>query len=116
MTESCRINRAGTMKTLAFVVVLTLPAGLRAAEKSERLLTNLQARCEKMLVMQTAVLDGTKRLHDGMARNAGKMPRPEDRKAAFKLAAEAGAVVAEATRAIERLEKEGAAVAFPEVF
>ena len=73
-------------------------------------------RCQKMLDMQIAVCNETKGLHKVIERRAGKQPRRKDRQAARSLSAKEAALVAHATKAIDMLEADGVAVAFPEVF
>ena len=85
-------------------------------EEAEKLLTSLEARCKKMLALQVTVLNGTRNLHNVIEENGAKKPLPEDRKAALNLAAKMAELINEATRAIDILEAEGSAVAFPEVF
>jgi hypothetical protein len=85
-------------------------------KKIEGLLATLEARCKKMISMQIAVYDGTKGLHKIIEDHAEKTPRAEDKQILVKLSEKQRAIIAEATKAIEILQVEGAAVAFPEVF
>jgi hypothetical protein len=79
-------------------------------------LARLDDRCEQMLERQSAVRDGARRLHQVIQGRPGKKPTPADRRSALELAAGQERLIAEATKAIESLEKEGAAEAFSEVF
>ena len=85
-------------------------------EELERLLAALQARCEKMLAMQIQVQTGT----DGVFRlaeaTADKKPSRQNQQDSLKLSDSEKDIVTEANKAIEMLEAEGSAVAFPEVF
>jgi hypothetical protein len=85
-------------------------------EELERLLANLQARCERMLVMQIRVLDGTQSVAAAIEANADKKANRFNQKDSLKLSDDEKEIVGEATKAIEMLEAEGSAVAFPEVF
>jgi len=85
-------------------------------EKVEILLTDLQKRCKKMLDLKITVHKATKSLHKTVEGTSDKKPRPEDRKAALKLADDIKKIIAEVNAAVAILEKEGSAVAFPEVF
>ncbi len=85
-------------------------------EEMERLLANLQARCEKMLVMQQQVLGGTEGVFKGIEATATKTPDNKHRQDSLKLSDTEKEIVVEATKAIELLEADGSAVAFPEVF
>lgn len=85
-------------------------------EERERVLADLQKRCEKMLQMQEIVYDGTKRLQAKL----GDAPEPqlarEDQNAARRLGEDEERIVAEADKALAVIEAEGSAVAFHEVF
>jgi hypothetical protein len=85
-------------------------------EETERILAQLQARCEKMLAMQQVVLAGTERVDKAITDNADKTATRENKQDSLKLSDSEGDIVVEATRAIEILEAEGSAIAFPEVF
>jgi hypothetical protein len=85
-------------------------------EEIERLLANLQARCEKMLAMQQAVLAGTERVSKLIDANADKLANRDNKQDSLKLSDNEGDIVAEASKAIEILEADGSAIAFPEVF
>jgi hypothetical protein len=85
-------------------------------EELERTLTDLIRRCEKMLAMQISVYNGTKGVDKQIADNSDKQPTRENKQDALKLSDQEGEIVVEASKAIEVLEAEGSAVAFPEVF
>lgn len=84
-------------------------------EELERLLANLEARCQRMLALQIEVYDGTKRVHGTIQANEGqKATRAEDLKAG-ELSAREGVIVTEANKALQLLEEDGTAVAVPQV-
>ena len=85
-------------------------------EEIERVLAQLQQRCEKMLAMQQMVLAGTERVDKLVTATADKTATREHKQDSLKLSDNEGDIVVEATRAIEILEAEGSALAFPEVF
>jgi hypothetical protein len=85
-------------------------------EELERLLAALQARCEKMLAMQIQVLTGTEGTHKSILNNLDKLPKHENKQESLRLSDQEKEIVGEANKAIETLEAEGSAVAFPEVF
>ncbi len=85
-------------------------------EELERLLANLQVRCEKMLAMQIQVLVATESLDKLIAGQLDKQPDRTNKADSLKLSDNEGDIVLEASKAIEILEAEGSAVAFPEVF
>lgn len=85
-------------------------------EELERLLAALQARCEKMLAMQMQVLAGTERVFKDINNNPDKKAERKNQQDSIKLSDQEKEIVNEATKAIEMLEAEGSAVAFPEVF
>src|SRR5207302_4876270 len=76
----------------------------------------LQARCEKMLAMQTLVLSGTEGIFKVVEAVADKQPTRQNKLDSLKLSDNEKDIVIEANKAIEMLEAEGSAVAFPEVF
>jgi hypothetical protein len=85
-------------------------------EELERLLAQLEARCRKMLEMQERVLAGTEETYRVVLTNSDKKPaRPEQLKA-LGLSDNEKDIISEANKAIQMLEEEGSAVAFPEVF
>jgi hypothetical protein len=85
-------------------------------EELERLLANLQARCEKMLAMQMQVLGGTEGVSRAIGSHKDKKASRGDQQQSLRLSDDEKEIVVEATKAIEILEAEGSAVAFPEVF
>ncbi len=107
------------MNPAVFLVpILAAAVGASALSRGETgsLLATLRSRCQRMLYLQTAVLNDTKGLHQVIEGNAARKLHPEGRRAALKLAADETAIIKEATKAIAVLEAQGAAVAFPEVF
>ena len=85
-------------------------------EEIERLLAQLQGRCEKMLAMQIAVKDGTVALDKIITGNPDKKSsRAEDQKA-LELSDKEDEISKEANKALSLIEAEGSAVAFAEVF
>jgi len=85
-------------------------------EELERLLEALKSRCEKMLAMQLRVLDGTVAVARAIDNYPDKKAKRENLQDSLNLSDEEKKIVHEATKAIEMLEAEGSAVAFPEVF
>lgn len=85
-------------------------------EEIERVLAQLQMRCERMLAMQIEVRDGTVAVHKDVEARPNKRPDRPDQQTANKLSEREEEIVRECTRAIELLAAEGSAVAFPEVF
>jgi hypothetical protein len=85
-------------------------------EETERLLAALQARCERMLAMQIEIYDGTVRVDQAIAQNPDKKASRNEEQRALQLSDREQEVVREANKAIQLLQAEGSAVAFPEVF
>jgi hypothetical protein len=85
-------------------------------EELERLLAALQGRCEKMLAMQIQVQIGTESVFKVVDAQADKKPTRQNQQDSLKLSDNEKDIVTEANKAIEMLEAEGSAVAFPEVF
>ncbi len=86
-------------------------------EELERLLAALEARCRKMLEMQMAVLAGTEQTHKAvLAHREDKNALRADQQSALRLSDDEKKIITEANKAIQMLEEEGSAVAFPEVF
>jgi hypothetical protein len=85
-------------------------------EEQQRLLAALQARCEQMLVLQLQVYDGTVRVDRAVVQNPDKRPTRAEEQRSLQLADREQDIVRLANKAIELLEAEGSAVAFPEVF
>ncbi len=85
-------------------------------EELDRVLAALISRCQKMLAMQEEVLRGTLNVQ---AQAEVSPAKTKDRKIiqdCLNLSDDELRIVHEATKAIEILETEGSAVAFPEVF
>jgi hypothetical protein len=85
-------------------------------EELERLLGELIGRCQLMLRMQEEVLVGTLDVHDKIEKRPGKVPDRLDKIDSNGLSKKEGEIVKAADLAIQMLEAEGTAVAFPEVF
>ncbi len=85
-------------------------------EEQERLLAALQQRCERMLQMQIEVYEGTVRVDHAVAENPDHRPTRAEEQRALQLSDREEKIVLEANKAIQVLEAEGSAVAFPEVF
>src|SRR5262249_17960927 len=85
-------------------------------EELERLLAALQARCEKMLAMQLQVLAGTEGVFKGIDLTPDKKATRDHQQQSLRLSDNEKDIVVEANKAIEMLEAEGSAVAFPEGF
>ncbi len=85
-------------------------------EELERLLAALIVRCERMLAMQIQVLHGTEQVAKGIDLNPDKKANRQNQQDSLKLSDDEKEIVLEASKAIEMLEAEGSAVAFPEVF
>jgi len=83
-------------------------------EEIERVLADLQKRCEKMLQMQEIVNAGTKQIHTHIYA-LGK-PERDDELGSRRLGEDEDKIVHEADLAIAVIEAEGTAVAFTEVF
>jgi hypothetical protein len=85
-------------------------------EEIERLLAQLQQRCERMLAMQIEVRDGTVSTQRAIDNTEDKKPTRTEVQKGLQLADREDQIVLEANKAIELLKTEGSAVAFPEVF
>jgi hypothetical protein len=85
-------------------------------EEVERLLAQLQARCQHMLALQIAVRDGTVSLDGVIQANENKQPTRADEQASNVLSDKEEEIVLEASGGLRLLEAEGSAVAFAEVF
>ncbi|MBL8824462.1 MAG: hypothetical protein JNJ77_17880 [Planctomycetia bacterium] len=83
-------------------------------EEIERVLADLQKRCEKMLQMQEIINAGTKQVQARII-SQGKSER-EDEQVCRRLSEDEDKVLHEADNAIAVIEAEGTAVAFIEVF
>lgn len=85
-------------------------------EELERLLAQLQSRCEKMLAMQIAVRDNTVSLEKTILSNPDKKATRADDQKALELSDREDDILKEASKALTLIESEGSAVAFAEVF
>lgn len=85
-------------------------------EELERLLAQLQSRCEKMLAMQIAVRDSTVNLDKAILSSPDKKATRADDQKALELSDREDDILKEATKALSLIESEGSAVAFAEVF
>jgi hypothetical protein len=85
-------------------------------EEIERLLAQLQQRCERMLALQIEVRDGTLATQRAIEANGDKKPTRTEVQKGLQLADREDEIVREAGKAIDLLKTEGSAVAFPEVF
>lgn len=83
-------------------------------EEIERVLADLQKRCEKMLQMQEIINAGTKQVHTRIY-SLGK-PERDDELKSRQLSTDEDKIINEADNAIAVIEAEGTAVAFIEVF
>jgi hypothetical protein len=85
-------------------------------EELKRLLEALQLRCQRMLALQIEVYEGTVRVDKTIAQNPDKKPsRPEEQRS-LQLSDREQLIVLESVKALQLLETEGSAVAFPEAF
>ena len=85
-------------------------------EETERILADLQRRCEKMRDMQEIVKAGTEKVDQKIQQSTSKTASREEEVAANKLGDKEDEIVAEADKAINIVVTEGTAVAFAEVF
>jgi hypothetical protein len=85
-------------------------------EEMERVLAALIQRCQRMLEMQQEVLRGTVRVDAQIGATPGKKADRDAILASLNLSDDEAKIVLEATKAIDMLESEGSAVAFPEAF
>jgi hypothetical protein len=88
---------------------------LREEEQAQLLATLIQ-RCREMLRMQEEVLKGTEAVARAIDANNNKKPNNVNTQDSINLSDDEKKIVVAATKAIELLEAEGSAVAFPEVF
>jgi hypothetical protein len=84
-------------------------------EEIERLLAALQTRVEHMLVLQIAVRDATVSIAESIKKNNNEI-KTLHKADSLKQADKEKEIIQEATKAIEMLEADGTAVAFPVVF
>jgi hypothetical protein len=85
-------------------------------EEAERLLAQLQGRCERMRAMQIAVRDATITIDKAVQANPDKKPTRADAQSSNVQSDKEQDIVKEASAAIKLIETEGTAVAFAEVF
>lgn len=85
-------------------------------EELQRLLAALEARCREMLALQIEVYDGTVRVDKAIAQNPDRKPTRSEEQHALQLSDREQQIVRLANKAIQILESEGSAVAFPVVF
>jgi len=85
-------------------------------EEMKRLLDALQARCQRMLALQLEVQDGTLRVDKAIAENPDKKASRAEEQRSLQLSDREQLIVQEARLALQLLESEGSAVAFPEAF
>jgi hypothetical protein len=85
-------------------------------EEMRRLLEALQARCQRMLALQMEVFDGTARVEKAIALNSDKKASRAEEQKSLQLSDREQLIVHEAILALQLLETEGSAVAFPEAF
>jgi hypothetical protein len=82
-------------------------------EEMERLLANLENRCQRMLALQIEVYDGTKRVFTSIEGQPDKKASRADDLKSGELSAKEGQIIVEATKTLQLLAEEGSAVAFP---
>ncbi len=81
-------------------------------EELERLLANLQARCERMLAMQIEVQAGTRRVYSVIQTLPDKRPTRIEEQQSQQLSSREAEIVREANRTLQLMSAEGSAVAF----
>ena len=85
-------------------------------QELERILANLEARVNKMLAWQIEVKSATVAIDVQVQKHPEKKPQPVDFQNAQKQEDKEGEIIGEADKAIQLLQSEGTAVAFPAVF
>jgi hypothetical protein len=85
-------------------------------QELERILANLEARVNKMLAWQIEVKSATEAIHAQVLKHPEKKAQPVDFQNAQKQEDKEGEIIGEADKAIQLLQSEGSAVAFPAVF
>lgn len=85
-------------------------------QELERILANLEARVSKMLAMQIEVKGQTEAINAQVQKHPEKKAQPADFQNAQKQEDREAEIIAEADKAIQLLQSEGSAVAFPAVF
>jgi hypothetical protein len=81
-------------------------------EELERLLANLQARCERMLAMQIEVQSGTKRVYSVIQSLPDKQATRVEEQQSQQLSSREAEIVRDANRTLQLMSAEGSAVAF----
>jgi hypothetical protein len=84
-------------------------------EEIERILADLQGRCEKMLAAQKAVRNGTVDLDAKIKTRANEQPDKADVSRGDELARDEGKIMTQADETLRILREEGSARAFPAV-
>ncbi|HEX3149610.1 MAG TPA: hypothetical protein VHR66_16160 [Gemmataceae bacterium] len=85
-------------------------------QELERLLANLEARVNKMLAWQIEVKSATEAINVQISKHPEKKAQPVDFQNAQKQEDKEAEIINEADKAIQLLQNEGSAVAFPGVF
>jgi hypothetical protein len=85
-------------------------------QELERILANLEARVNKMLQMQIEVKAATESIFAQIQKHPEKKAQPVDFQNAQKQEDKEAEIIGEADKAINLLQSEGSAVAFPAVF
>jgi hypothetical protein len=85
-------------------------------EELERMLANLQNRCQRMLAIQIEVYEGTKHVDQAIAQAPDKKATRTEDQRSLQLSDRELEIVKEAAKAIQLLENEGSAIAFLEAF
>jgi hypothetical protein len=85
-------------------------------EEMKRLLEALQSRCQRMLALQLEVYDGTVHVAKDIAESPDKKASRAEEQRSLQLSDREQQIVGIASQAIQLLETEGSAVAFPEAF
>jgi hypothetical protein len=85
-------------------------------QELERILANLEARVNKMLAWQIEVKAATEAIFTQIQKHAEKKAEPVDFQNAQKQEDKEAEIISEADKAIQLLQNEGSAVAFPAVF
>jgi hypothetical protein len=85
-------------------------------QELERLLANLEARVNKMLAWQIEVKSATEAINVQITKHPEKKAQPVDFQNAQKQEDKEAEIISEADKAIQLLQNEGSAVAFPAVF
>jgi hypothetical protein len=100
----------------AFVLTDGLVRPAPAVAPPELRLSDMEARCKRMLAMQLRVYHGTKRVAQRIEASSGKRPHFFDVLEVASLPRAQRDIVNEASRVLKVIEDEGSAVAFAEVY